>query len=240
MKTKSNRLFNRACSIAALVLVPAMLVACEHRPLDYATWKQNEPTVQPRYQTMQSQHVVNFAPKSTQLSEVEREAIGIFLRQNGVQTGSQVFIGAPAKTAAQNASAKARLNAVLIALRSQGINARTASVKSTDNQHTGDEVVVFAQTVALVVPECPGYNQPITLDYEWRPESPVGCANAVNFARMVANPNDIAQGRVLAPGDGANNVMAIQRYRGEDATPQTFPNDEGADSVPFRMQSTSQ
>src|SRR5262245_15869651 len=235
----SNRLFNRACSIAALVLVPAMLAACDHRPLDYATWKQNDPIVQPRYQTVQSQHVVNFAPKSSQLSEVEREAIGIFLRQNGVQTGSQVLIGAPAKTAAQNASAKQRLNAVLIAMRCQGINARTATVKSTDNQHTGDEVVVFAQTVALVVPDCPGYNQPITLDYEWRPESPFGCANAVNFARMVANPNDIAQGRALAPGDGTNNVMAIQRYRGIDVIPETFPTStsEDASGVPFRVSS---
>ena len=73
------------------------------------------------------------------------------------------------------------------------------------------------------MPDCPGYNQPITLDYEWRPETRLGCANAVNFARMVSNPNDIAQGRPLAPGDGTNNVMAIQRYRGIPATPVTFP-----------------
>src|SRR5262245_32879796 len=136
MKSSSNRLFNRGCSIAALILVPAMLGACEHRPLDYATWKQNEPIAQPQYQSVQSQHVVNFAPKATQLSEVEREAIGIFLRQSGVQAGSEVLIGAPSKTAAQNTAAKARLDAVRMALRSQGVNARIATVKSTDNQHT--------------------------------------------------------------------------------------------------------
>jgi pilus biogenesis lipoprotein CpaD len=235
MKTTSNRLFNRACSVAALILVPAMIAGCDHRPLDYATWKQNPEIVQPKYQTVQSQHVINFAPKSTQLSEVEREAVGIFLRQNGVQAGSQVLIGAPAKTTAQNASAKARLEAVRVALRSQGVNARVATVKSTDNQHTGDEIVVFAESVALVVPDCPGYNQPIVLDYEWRPETRLGCANAVNLARMASNPNDIAQGRPLAPGDGANNVMAIQRYRGESVEPQTFPTSASASSVPFRV-----
>lgn len=237
MKIIGNRLFNRACSIAALILVPAVMAGCDHRPLDYATWKQQEPIPQPQYQTVQSQHVVNFAPKSTQLSEVEREAVGIFLRQNGVQSGSQVLIGAPAKTAAQSSSAQARLTAVRTALRSQGINARIATVKSTDNQHTGDEVVVFAQTVALVVPDCPGYNQPVVLDYEWRPETRLGCANAANLARMVSNPNDIAQGRPLAPGDGTNNVMAIQRYRGEQAIPRTFPTTEPANSVPFRVSS---
>ncbi len=237
MKSNSYRLFNRACSVAALVLLPAIIAACEHRPLDYATWKQNEPTVQPQYQSVQSQHVVAFAPKSNQLSDVEREAVGIFLRQNGVQAGNQVLIGAPAKTAPQNALVQARLNAVRTALRSQGVNARIATVKSTDNQHTGDEIVVFAETVALVVPGCPGYNQPLTLDYEWRPETRLGCANAVNFANMVSNPNDIAQGRPLAPGDGTNNVMAIQRYRGIPATPLTFPASEGPGTVPFRISS---
>jgi len=239
MKSNSYRLFNRACSIAALVLVPAMIAGCDHRPLDYATWKQNEPTVQPQYQSVQSQHVVAFAPKSNQLSDVEREAVGIFLRQNGVQTGSQVLIGAPTKTTAQNGLVQARLNAVRTALRSQGVNARIATVKSTDNQHTGDEVVVFAETVALVVPDCPGYNQPLTLDYEWRPDTRLGCANAINFARMVSNPNDIAQGRPLSPGDGTNNVMAIQRYRGIPAAPLTFPASEGPGTVPFRVSTDS-
>lgn len=235
MTFKSNRLFKRACSIAALVLVPAVIAGCEHRPLDYATWKQHEPFAQPQYQTVQTQHVVNFAPNSAQLSEVEREAVGIFLRQNGVQTGSQVLIGAPAKTAAQSSSSKARLEAVRTALRTQGVNARIATVKSTDNQHTGEEVVVFAETVALVVPNCPGYNEPIVLDYEWRPETRLGCANANNLARMISNPNDIAQGRALAAGDGTNNVMAIQRYRGESTSPATFPTSAPAGSVPFRV-----
>jgi len=90
-----------------------------------------------------------------------------------------------------------------------------------------------------VVPDCPGYNQPLTLDYEWRPETRLGCAHAVNFARMVSNPNDIAQGRPLAPGDGTNNVMAIQRYRGIPAAPQTFPIAEGPGTVPFRISSDS-
>ena len=235
MKIIGTRMFNRACSVAALILVPAFIAGCEHRPLDYATWKQHEPLAQPQYQSVQSQHVVNFAPKSNQLSEVEREAVGIFLRQNGVQAGSQVLIGAPAKTAAQSSSSQPRLEAVRTALRSQGINARIATVKSTDNQHTGDEVVVFAETVALVVPDCPGYNQPIVLDYEWRPETRLGCANANNLARMVSNPNDIAQGRALSAGDGTNNVMAIQRYRGEAVSPQTFPSAGGPGTVPFRV-----
>jgi pilus assembly protein CpaD len=125
---------------------------------------------------------------------------------------------------------------VRTALRTQGVNARIATVKSTDNQHTGDEVVVFAQSVALVVPDCPGYNQPIVLDYEWRPETRLGCANATNLARMVANPNDIAQGRPLGAGDGSNNVMAIQRYRGVDADPQTYPTTQPANDVPFRVE----
>jgi pilus biogenesis lipoprotein CpaD len=235
MKSNTNRLFARACSVAALLLVPAIVAGCDHRPLDYATWKQQEAFVEPQYQAVQSQHVVAFAPKSSQMSDVEREAVGIFLRQNGVQAGSQVLIGAPTKNSAQNSLASARLESVRTALRSQGVNARIATVKSTDNQHTGDEVVLFAQTVALVVPDCPGYNQPVVLDYEWRPETRLGCANAVNLARMISNPSDVAQGRPLSAGDGTNNVMAIQRYRGIPATPVTFPAAAPPGSVPFRV-----
>jgi pilus biogenesis lipoprotein CpaD len=155
-----------------------------------------------------------------------------------VQVGNQVLIGAPTKTAAQNQVAQKRLMAVRNALRLQGVNARVATVKSTDNKHTGDEVVVFAQTVALTVPDCPGYNQPIVLDYEWRPETRLGCANAINLARMVSNPADLAQGRNLGPGDGTNNAMAIQRYRGQEAEPVVFPNENNLnqDRVPFRIE----
>ena len=50
-----------------------------------------------------------------------------------------------------------------------GISSSVVQAEPTNNQSTGDEVVVFAQTVAVLTPDCPGYNQPITLDYEWRP-----------------------------------------------------------------------
>ena len=66
-----------------------------------------------------------------------------------------------------------------------GISTSIVQAESTNNQSTGDEVVVFAQTVAVLPPDCPGYNQPLTLDYEWRPETRLGCSNAVNLGLMM-------------------------------------------------------
>jgi pilus assembly protein CpaD len=112
-----------------------------------------------------------------------------------------------------------------------GITSSVVQAEPTNDKSTGDEIVVFAQTVAVLPPDCPGYNTPITLDYEWRPETKLGCANAVNLGLMVANPGDLAQGRPIGPADAEAQALAIQRYR----TGAVYPQGEGQQNVPFRV-----
>jgi pilus assembly protein CpaD len=106
----------------------------------------------------------------------------------------------------------------------------------TNNQSTGEEIVVFAQTVAVLPPDCPGYNQPVTLDYEWRPNTRLGCANAINLGLMVANPSDLAQGRPIGPADAEMSAAAVNRYQ----TDKTYPTGDGLTSVPFRIATSNQ
>ena len=228
----NHRTLRQTASVLALCLAPLAMTACtDHRLVTEATWKQQEPVAQPRVQRVDAQHVIPFASKDLEMSDVEREALAMFVRQSNLQPGSHVSVAAPAKTAAQAARSRNRLASVRNELQRMGVSSSVVQAESTTNQSTGDEVVVFAQTVAVLPPDCPGYNQPITLDYEWRPTTRLGCANAVNLGLMVANPSDLAQGRPVSAADGEAMALGVQRYR----TDTTYPSGDSPATVPFRV-----
>lgn len=228
----SNRTLRQAASVLALCLAPLAIAACtDHRLVTEATWKQQEAPAQPRVQRVDAQHVIPFASKDLEISDVEREALAMFVRQSNLQPGSHVSVAAPTKTAAQAARSRNRLASVRNELQRMGVSSSVVQAESTGNQSSGDEVVVFAQTVAVLPPDCPGYNQPITLDFEWRPNTRLGCANAVNLGLMVANPSDLAQGRPLSAADGETMAAGVQRYR----TDTTYPSSDALSAVPFRV-----
>jgi pilus assembly protein CpaD len=236
MISKSHTL-RHACSVLALCLAPALLAGCsddsriDRRLITHATWKQMDPMPQPQVRRIDVQHVVGFAPKSLEMSDVEREALAMFLRQNNLQPGTHVSVAAPSKTDTQAARSRNRLGSVRNELQRFGISSSVVSAQPTTDQSTGDEVVVFAQSVAVLPPDCPGYNTPIALDEEWRPIGSLGCSNAVNLGLMVANPSDLAQGRPTGPSDGEAQALQIQRYRAGQVLPQGDPQT----SVPFRV-----
>ncbi|HZF35047.1 MAG TPA: CpaD family pilus assembly lipoprotein [Candidatus Angelobacter sp.] len=231
MKT-NNRTLRQAASVLALTLAPLAMSACtDHRLVTEATWKQQEPVAQPQVQRVDVQHVIAFASKDLEISDVEREALAMFVRQSNLQPGSHVAVAAPTKTAAQAARSRNRLASVRNELQRQGISSSIVQAQPTNSQSTGEEIVVFAQTVAVLPPDCPGYNQPISLDYEWRPATRLGCANAINLGLMVANPSDLAQGRPIAPADAEAMAAGVDRYR----TDKTYPTGDGLASVPFRV-----
>ena len=62
-------------------------------------------------------------------------------------------------------------------------------------------------------PPCaPWFNFPA--DVHSNGESPfLGCANDRNLAAMVAHPEDLVQGRALAPADGETTARAVATWR---------------------------
>lgn len=231
--TTNHRTLRHACSVLALCLAPIALSACtDHRLVTHSTWKQQEAFAQPEVRRVDVQHVIPFAPKTLELSDVEREALAMFVRQNNLQPGTHVSVAAPAKTAAQTARSRNRLASVRNELQRQGISSSIVQAQATTDQSTGEEIVVFAQTVAVLPPDCPGYNTPIVLDYEWRPNTRLGCANAINLGLMVANPSDLAQGRPISAADGEAMALGVERYRAAG----TFPTGAGQANVPFRVE----
>jgi pilus assembly protein CpaD len=224
---RTNRILRHGSSLLALGLASMALTACtssdlDHRLITFATWKQADQIAQPEVRRVDVQHVVAFGSQAMAISDVEREALAMFVHQNNLQPGAHVAVAAPTKTATQAARSRNRLAAVRTELQRLGLSSTVVTAQSTDNKNTGDEVVVFAQTVAVLSPDCPGYNTPIALDYEWRPDTRLGCANAVNLGLMVANPSDLAQGRPIGAADGEESALGVLRYR-TDAVWPTSP-----------------
>lgn len=233
--TYTFRRLRQTCSVLTLCLAVTAVAGCaDNQPrrwITFGTWKQTPAVPQATARTIDIQHVVNFDAKAMELSDIEREALVMFLRQNNIQPGTQVAVAASGKSATQIARSSNRLASVQAELHRLGVTSSVVSATTSNPSIAGDEVVVFAQTVAVMMPTCPGYNAPIALDQEWRPIGTLGCANAVNLGLMIANPSDLASGRPLAPGDAEAQRLAIIRYR----TGTVFPQDNGQNTVPYRI-----
>lgn len=61
-------------------------------------------------------------------------------------------------------------------------------------------------------PPCPAWVD-FPADHHSNAGSPyLGCTNAANLRSMVANPNDLQQGRSLGPADGERETNAVRTY----------------------------
>ena len=64
-----------------------------------------------------------------------------------------------------------------------------------------------------VAPGCPDWTSRPGRTWANTVHSNFGCASATNFARMLADPADLARGRDMGPADGTVQADAMRRYR---------------------------
>ena len=205
--------------LALALIVPVMLAGCSNYDRDkryatYSGWKQMDPTPQPQIVAAPVRHAIRFAPSRAEIGDVENEALDLFLNRNAVTGGGPVWLAA----ATPGTLADRRLVAVRDRLWARGIAAGTSQPPAGGGLGA-DEILVTVQTMVVLAPDCPGYNQPTSFDFEQRPELIMGCANAANLGLMVANPADLIQGQALAPADAKAATPAIQRYQAGEITP---------------------
>jgi pilus assembly protein CpaD len=230
--------FTRIGLIGSLALF--VLAGCasedEARRITFATWKQSEPVPQPQLVQVPVHHTVAFPASQGAVSETEREALGIFLRRNGIAPGGRVTLSASLPSGADATVLGTRLAAVRTELAALGYSSATLPPgTSAGAALPPDTIVVTARVTAVGAIPCPGYNTPIQLDLEHRPILSPGCANAVNLGLMVADPQDLLGQRTLAPADGAAVIPSIDRYRADEVWPAGAP----ANNVPFRTDTSS-
>lgn len=222
-----HRIRNAAVALAALS-VPALLGGCSswesnERLITYGAWRQMEEPPMPRVEQVPVRHVVHFLPGADIMTAADRVALASFLASNGISRGAQVAVSVVSPDPASGMRAANRLEAVSSTLNRMGI---ATVVQPAAGDQGGsvvlgqrDDVAVVAYSLAVLPQECPGYTTPVQIDESHRPVPAFGCSNAANLGMMVANPEDLVQGRALAPADGEGSVLSIQRYRSGTTTP---------------------
>jgi pilus assembly protein CpaD len=207
----------RLAGLLCLAYLVAGCTATEERQVTYATWRQANPLPQSQVQPVPVSHTVTFAPLSQRLTDIEREALLRFLVQSKVQAGDTVMLTVVPPKPGQPDQTAARVTVLRSVLARLGVSAGAefASIPGV----SANEILVTAQILTVMAPDCPGYNTPIALDFEQRPFLNLGCANATNLGLMVADPADLEKGRPLPPADGEAAALSIQRYRAGKITP---------------------
>ena len=197
IRRKRSRARLRTCLIGGLCVVAALAVsACIPNRTGYS----QPPSSAYQVRTVERAHAVRFDPGSAIVSSIERTRLQTFLAELGPDpaTGWTVRLG--------GALGGARWTALQQTLAEIG----APTMQPVFHGAAGDAAVIAAYQIVDAPSVCdPG---PVTGFSDQAPLAPFGCSNAVNLARMVADPSDLYRGRPLEPGYGPQAVGAVETY----------------------------
>jgi len=195
--------------ISVLVL---LLGACGNAS-DYKKHAPYEPDQvrSPAVQVISVSHTITFQAGSVLLDDTASRALDAFLDRQKVDRADTLFL--TVENDSEAALARAQRVAAYLIFR------RLDSSVSVSDAAPRDGVGLTVQRYQVVLPGCPDWSGPNGITHANRPSSNWGCATAANLGLMVANPRDLAVGREPGLGDGAAQVLGIQRYRKGETKP---------------------
>ena len=209
----------------AKLLLPlfVLLAGCA----DYTTsWTPEDSPKQLHVDVSHQSYEVRFASGTASLAPAETTRLARFVAGGGIQPADRIVIE---QSDPIGKLAEQRRNALLKALRRNGVGASVAVAKAPKPR--ADRVVLEIEHGIATPPACPDWSKP-PIDYSAQVASNFGCATATNLANMVADPNDLLHGN---PSDRASGVMAggaVQAYRdhqgfGTPGAPSPYATDSG-------------
>lgn len=213
----------------ALLAVPA-LGACALPERVRGTGMSELP--HPHIASWQAQHEVTFAPGASEITAAERERLVKFLVDARLGPRDDVRV---AVERSNDAALDARRHSSLSELLAEiGADARLRPPSSPPPRHLSrahDHGAMAAADVAMVqvvryrldMPACPDWSRAKIGDFHNRKTSNLGCATAANLGVHVADPRDLALGRVAGPADGERAVRSIRNYRSAEEGIDTPP-----------------
>jgi len=159
-------------------------------------------------------HAVDFGFGKVTPSSGEIAALDQFVRPYVNDTAVRVYIDA-APAAAGAAVAEQRMQALSAWLVAKGFRpgALVEGVPGTVPATDPSRAVVYVGRYDIVLPDCPDWRKQTGADFTNTPASNHGCATTVNFARMLADPGDLVQGRDPGLADGDRLAGTIRNYR---------------------------
>lgn len=196
----------------ASVLGLFLLGACSHMPdfkkhVPYAPDEVRSPAVQP----VAVSHLVAFEAGSVILDGAATQALDAFLERQRVDRADSLVI--TVENGGEASLARAERVAAYLALKRLDTRLQVA-----DRALLGG-VALTVERYLVTLPGCPDWTGPNGVTHANRPSSNWGCATATNLGLMVANPRDLAMGRDPGLGDGAAQVLGIQRYQKGETKP---------------------
>ena len=159
-------------------------------------------------------HPVEFGIGRTTPSAGEIAALERFVRPYVNDPAARVYIDT-APAAAGAVVADQRMQALSAWLDAKGfrpgalVEGVPGAVPATDPARA----VVYVGRYDIVLPDCPDFRKQTGADFTNTPASNHGCATTVNFARMLADPGDLVQGRDPGLADGERMAGTIRNYR---------------------------
>lgn len=172
----------------------------------HAKWEQIPPAPENMVEVVTLRHVINFTAGDAGLGRSARGSLDDFVLRNRINPDDQILVQAPGREG--DRVAQGRLSAVRTEFARLGLVAADSyGVPSPGVSSNAVEVLV---TRAVVIPpDCASPPPKPTL----RPEHRWGCSVNAALGMMVANPQDLVEGRDLGPADGEQASAAMRRYR---------------------------
>ena len=178
----------------------------------------------PRADLVQYGHDVAFAAGEARLTNGQRQRLDSFLARLEAGYGDRFYVvagrgrrGAPKQAAAR--LGERRRQAVMAFLELRRLRVLPLRIEFGIDAPVGEAVKVIVRRYVVTLPGCPDWTGRPGISYENATSSNFGCATAVNFGLMVADPGDIVAGRHPGLLDGEFAARSIERYRKGETTP---------------------
>ncbi len=178
----------------------------------------------PRADLVQYGHDVAFAAGEARLTNGQRQRLDSFLARLEAGYGDRFYVvagrgrrGAPKQAAAR--LGERRRQAVMAFLELRRLRVLPLRIEFGIDAPVGEAVKVIVRRYVVTLPGCPDWTGRPGISYDNTRSSNFGCATAVNFGLMVADPGDIVAGRHPGLLDGEFAARSIERYRKGETTP---------------------
>ncbi len=178
----------------------------------------------PRADLVQYGHDVAFAAGEARLTNGQRQRLDAFLARLEAGYGDRFYVVAGRGRKGEPKQAAARLGerrrqAVMAFLELRRLRVLPLRIEFGIDAPVGEAVKVIVRRYVVTLPGCPDWTGRPGITYDNTRSSNFGCATAVNFGLMVADPGDIVAGRHPGLMDGEFAARSIERYRKGETTP---------------------
>lgn len=196
---------SRLIKIAAVSALAIGIGGCVSQPhqlgvgSNYGLYSLHQPVVE------HTNFVFDVATQGDTVADSEQGRLAAWFDSIGLRYGDSITIDG-------DGSEGARRDVAHVAA-TRGLLVADASAPVTEGSVPPGFVRVVASRSTAGVPDCPSWNDPV-LESPVRTGSNYGCATNSNLAAMIANPEDLIQGRD-ASGEGASQTAgrAARSYR---------------------------